>query len=279
MATPAMHRPDELLPIGRFARACRLSIKALRHYDDLGLLRPMRVDASGYRYYARAQARDAIAISLLRSLDVPLPAIKEILAAKERDAVSSTLGEQKARIEREIARAKQALFCVERIIRDGALMPYEVEVRDEPAQTLVYVEATTTPERHVEVGYELFEKLRSVTSNLAIPIEGPVLCLLPEAPDEDAMVLQMATRARVAFDRSALARAGAASVELGATAFAFVTHRGPYEELGIAQHAVSAWIQERGRIATGPMREIYLNDPEDVPASEILTEVGIPIAR
>ncbi|MFD0684136.1 MerR family DNA-binding transcriptional regulator [Actinomadura fibrosa] len=67
---------DDLLPIGRFARLCRLSVKQLRHYDDLGLLVPARVDpASGYRYYRPAQARDALSIGLLRSLDVPLPMV------------------------------------------------------------------------------------------------------------------------------------------------------------------------------------------------------------
>jgi len=46
-----------LLPIGSFARRCRLSVKALRHYDELGLLRPARIDvATGYRYYDRPQA-------------------------------------------------------------------------------------------------------------------------------------------------------------------------------------------------------------------------------
>jgi len=55
--------PD-LMPIGRFSRACRLSIKALRHYDELGLLRPAFIDArSGYRYYGREQARTAIAMA------------------------------------------------------------------------------------------------------------------------------------------------------------------------------------------------------------------------
>ncbi|MFJ9776160.1 MerR family DNA-binding transcriptional regulator [Kitasatospora sp. NPDC101157] len=40
---------DELLTIGRFARLCRLSVKQLRHYDDMGLLAPIHVDASsGY---------------------------------------------------------------------------------------------------------------------------------------------------------------------------------------------------------------------------------------
>jgi MerR family regulatory protein len=55
--------PD-LMPIGRFSRACRLSIKALRHYDELGLLRPAFIDPrSAYRYYGREQAPTAIAMA------------------------------------------------------------------------------------------------------------------------------------------------------------------------------------------------------------------------
>ena len=55
-----------LMPIGRFARSCRLSVKALRHYDELGLLEPALVDPqSGYRYYERAQARQAVMIGIL----------------------------------------------------------------------------------------------------------------------------------------------------------------------------------------------------------------------
>ncbi|GII81421.1 hypothetical protein Sru01_64030 [Sphaerisporangium rufum] len=50
----------ELLTIGRFARLCRLSVKRLRHYDELGLLAPVHVDAgSGYRYYAAGQVGPA----------------------------------------------------------------------------------------------------------------------------------------------------------------------------------------------------------------------------
>jgi hypothetical protein len=59
-----------LMPIGGFARLCRLSVKRLRHYDDLGLLRPAWVDPdSGYRYYRADQAREALSIGLLRSPD------------------------------------------------------------------------------------------------------------------------------------------------------------------------------------------------------------------
>ena len=274
-----MTTSSELLPIGRFARACRLSIKALRHYDELGLLRPVRVDGSGYRYYARAQARDAIAISLLRSLDVPLPAIKDILEATARDVVATTLGEQRQRIEREMARSRQALFCVERIIRDGALMPYDVAVRDEPARTLLYFEGTTSPELHVVLGYDLFQKLRGAMTALAIATEEPFQCVIPEPPDGDSMTLQMAAAIHQPFDAAAIAEAGAGVLDLPAGPLAYLTHRGPYEELGIAQHAISAWIQEHGHTPSGPMREIYLNDPSVVPEAEILTEVVVPLSR
>jgi DNA-binding transcriptional MerR regulator len=59
-------------------------VKALRHYDEIGLLPPASVaDSTGYRYYALAQARDAEAIRRLRSLEVPLDEIRELLAADE----------------------------------------------------------------------------------------------------------------------------------------------------------------------------------------------------
>jgi protein phosphatase len=51
---------QDLLPIGQFAEASRLSLKALRIYDRLGLLRPVRVDEqTGYRYYHEDQLRSA----------------------------------------------------------------------------------------------------------------------------------------------------------------------------------------------------------------------------
>lgn len=57
------------MPIGKFARACRLSVKALRHYDEERLLRPAHVDErTGYRYYTREQVRDAVTIGMLRGL-------------------------------------------------------------------------------------------------------------------------------------------------------------------------------------------------------------------
>lgn len=67
---------NELVAIGRFSAMTRLSVKALRHYDEIGLLRPAEVDPqSGYRYYRLSQANTAEAIRTLRSIDMPLDEI------------------------------------------------------------------------------------------------------------------------------------------------------------------------------------------------------------
>lgn len=267
-----------LLPIGRFARACRLSIKALRHYDELGLLRPARVDGSGFRYYASSQARDAVAISLLRSFDVPLASIKEILRAPDAEAVAARLGDERERLQRDLARARQALSCVERIMREGSLLPYEVSIRDEPAYTLLAVTSTTSPELHVEEGYAALARLTQAFGALGLPLREPVMCLLPDPPDPDTLVLQLCAPAPDDLPQEEIAATGAQLIQLPGGPMAFATHRGAYEEVGLAQHAVLAWLSERGHAVVGPVREIYVDDPAVTPQAEVRTEVGVCFA-
>ena len=73
-----------LMPIGRFSRLTGLTVKALRHYDELGLLRPAAVDAgTGYRSYSSAQVARAEWIRTLRRLELPLDDVAAILATDD----------------------------------------------------------------------------------------------------------------------------------------------------------------------------------------------------
>jgi DNA-binding transcriptional MerR regulator len=77
------------ISIGEFARRSRLSLKALRLYDERGVLVPARVDqASGYRYYDTAQVDQARLVVMLRQLQFPLAAIKKLLACDPADAAA-----------------------------------------------------------------------------------------------------------------------------------------------------------------------------------------------
>ena len=73
------------MQIGRFSRLTGLTVKALHHYDEIGLLRPAGVDPeTGYRWYASEQVERAEAIRLLRRLEIPLDEIAKLLEADDR---------------------------------------------------------------------------------------------------------------------------------------------------------------------------------------------------
>jgi DNA-binding transcriptional MerR regulator len=85
-----------------------LSVKQLRHYDEMSLLRPARIDeATSYRYYRRDQVRDAMTIALLRQLDVPLAAIGEMLTGDD-EARAAVLRAEQSRLEGRIAAQRRA---------------------------------------------------------------------------------------------------------------------------------------------------------------------------
>jgi DNA-binding transcriptional MerR regulator len=97
---------EELIPIGRFARLTGLSIGALRHYDELDLLRPVDVDRfTGYRRYAIEQVEIGRAIARLRDLEVPLEEIRSVLGsddpAEQRRHVAGHAARVQARIDRQ----------------------------------------------------------------------------------------------------------------------------------------------------------------------------------
>jgi DNA-binding transcriptional MerR regulator len=97
------------LSIGRFARLSGLSIGALRHYGELGLLVPADVSAeSGYRFYTHDQLETARLILRLRDLDMPLPEIGAVLTAGPR--------ERRQRIDRHRARMEARTFRLQRIV-------------------------------------------------------------------------------------------------------------------------------------------------------------------
>ncbi|NGO81182.1 MerR family transcriptional regulator, partial [Streptomyces sp. YC504] len=132
---------EELLTIGRFARLCRLSVKQLRHYDEIGLLAPVRVDpATGYRYYAADQARDALTIALLRELDLPLAVIGETLTTAEPHVRAKILRSERDRLAARIRRDQGRLRMLTRVAE--GLPSYEVTLAQEPGRHLTVVRAT-----------------------------------------------------------------------------------------------------------------------------------------
>jgi DNA-binding transcriptional MerR regulator len=108
---------DELLSIGRFAQLTGLTAKALRHYDELGLLRPSRVDDStGYRRYSLEQAHDAVSIRRLRGFELPLDEIAEVLRGGDA-TLHERLAVQRARLEGRAVVTARMIDELDRLLR------------------------------------------------------------------------------------------------------------------------------------------------------------------
>lgn len=111
-----MRPMDELVPIGRFARLSGLSVGALRHYDELDLLRPADTDRwTGYRRYRRDQLETAQTIARLRELEVPLDEIRTVLATDDPAERARLLGGHRARVEARTNRLQRVLHQVSQL--------------------------------------------------------------------------------------------------------------------------------------------------------------------
>ena len=135
-----------LMPIGRFSRQTGLSVKALRHYDELGLLRPAAVDAAtGYRLYSSAQVERADTIRLLRSLEVPLDDIATLLATDDPARMRSVLLDHQRRTATRSAELRAVLQRLQPLL-DGKepIMGTHAEALD--------------AETHKRLGIDLFNK-------------------------------------------------------------------------------------------------------------------------
>jgi DNA-binding transcriptional MerR regulator len=103
----------DLLPIGRFARLAGLSVGALRHYDELDLLRPADVDRfTGYRRFRRSQLETARTIARLRDLEMPIDEIRELLATDDPAARRRWLANHRGRVEARTFRLQRILHVV-----------------------------------------------------------------------------------------------------------------------------------------------------------------------
>jgi protein phosphatase len=119
----------ELLTIGEFARASRLSAKALRLYDELGLLRPAVVDpGNGYRRYSPGQLATARVVAWSRRIGMPLAEIRAVVGMPAAAAAQAVAGYWR-RVEADTENKRQlAAVLVEYLSGKGATMSTSLAV-------------------------------------------------------------------------------------------------------------------------------------------------------
>ena len=264
-----------LLPIGRFSEICRLSISALRHYDELGLLPPAAVDAdTGYRYYSIAQARDADRIRTLRFLDMPLAEIRAILSS-DPAAARALLQGHRTRLEEAADRQRYAIALLDSMLREEPPEEYEIHLRQTQPQPAASIRGRAA---WAELGQFIsgaLTEIFAIAGGQGVRFAGPAYGIYHNAHSTEAEVdLEIGIPVAEAFEPAG--RVIAPVIPGGLVAA--TVHCGRYEEVAPAYRALGEWVQEHGHETSGPPREIYLIGPDQVREPGALrTEIVWPI--
>jgi DNA-binding transcriptional MerR regulator len=167
----------EEIGIGEFSRRSRLSVKALRLYDELGVLLPARVDsASGYRYYDAAQLGDARLIAMLRQLEFPLAMIKQLLESDPGVAAERIATHWR---EVEVARVEQRQlveYLVNQLNGKERVM-LDVATREMPERSILCLKRNVDQDGAWALGKEFISMLRARPVPQYSGREGAMFCI------------------------------------------------------------------------------------------------------
>ena len=163
----------ELLSIGDFSRMTFLTVKALRHYHDVGLLEPARTDpSSGYRYYRPEQVGQARLIRRLRDLDLPVDDVRTVLAAPDEATRNAVMVEHLDRMSRQLEQVQDTVESLRRMLSDDE-EEIGVSYRDEPATMVLAIRGQVDGDSAVSWWIEAFTELHRLLRTAGISRTGP----------------------------------------------------------------------------------------------------------
>lgn len=275
-----------MFTIGDFAKLGRVSVRMLRHYDAIGLLRPATVDqSSGYRYYQADQLHRLYRIVVLKDLGFTLQEVQEILNDKiSGEELAAMLRLRRAQLETQVAADTARLRAVEsrlRMIEKEGFMPTEDVVLKQVVPLriaeLTGVAASYGPEDISPTIGPLYHLLGQGLGKAGVMPVGPAIAYYePEAAEtSDAVVVHAGMPVTVDADAGYPFQI----VDLPAIAeAATIIHRGPMDDVMPSLHRLADWIEDNGYQPLGYHREVYLDyDPEN--AAEGVTELQIAVTK
>ena len=249
-----------MFKIGEFSRLSRVSVRMLRHYDQLGLLTPSQTDPfTGYRYYSAEQLPRLNRILALRDLGFSLEQIAGML--DEDLSIEQLLGMLKlkrAEVEEQMKLEQQRLARLEGRIRQMSESPthgaYDVILRDiEPELAATRRESAADDDRI----QQMFDTVETYVAQFegARADKPPFSIYYDDEYREKDMDVEVAVPLKYAIPgtESILVRQMPRLSNI-----ACVVHVGEYSNVYQAYNALLAWIESNGYRMTGPIREVYL---------------------
>jgi DNA-binding transcriptional MerR regulator len=269
-------RTNDLLSIGRFAEASRLSHKALRLYDRTGLLPPHHIDPrSGYRFYHDKQLERARLILLLRQINMPIARIKELLDAPKSTA-RSILDTYWRGVEADLETNRKIVKHLFTILQEEEKMPYPIEVKEVPQMHVVSINKKVSIKNLEHYITHSIKTLVAYARGCDAVITEEPLGIYHGAVNEDSNgpveICLPVSRVLQPTDEIL-------SKEIPPSKVAFTTitrDQAQFPDILKAYDAIYDWIRQQRHKVLGPPREIYVGDPDRVGPDDPFIEIAWP---
>lgn len=269
-----------MLKIGDFSKLSRITIRMLRHYDEIDLLKPATVDEwTGYRYYDEAQLLTANKIQLLKNLGFGLSAIKEVLTHfDDYTEIEKLLQIKQTELVAEEKELRERIKLIDSTIKnlkqEGNFMNYVVNLKSIPE---LYVASVRKVIANYMAEGELWSLLMPELAKQKCKETTPCY---PMAVYHDKEFVENNADVEVRFavegkysDADEVKFKTVPAVNVAACIF-----KGGYEQIAAVNEAIAKWVNENGYEFNGAAFWIYRKSPYETKNPEdYVTEVCFPV--
>ncbi|MBY8878839.1 MerR family transcriptional regulator [Actinacidiphila acidipaludis] len=272
-----------MFTIGDFARHGRVSVRMLRHYDAIGLLRPAHVDpATGYRSYTADQLTRLNRVIALKDLGFGLRQVRDIVEEKvTTEELRGMLRLRRSELETAMTAAASRLAQVEARLRaiesEGHMPTDDVIIKKVPAVRVAELRATAAsfaPEHISPVIGPLYDELFRLLGAAGVAVTGPGIAYYEDdAAGDGRITVHAAVQVSAPLQDGDVTVLDLPLLDQAAT----IVHRGSMDAVVPTAQALARWIDGNGYRSAGYPREITLECPEDRDAW--VTELQAPVSR
>lgn len=271
-----------LYKIGDFSRLCRVTVRTLRYYDEIDLLKPVQVDqTTGYRYYSIDQLPKLNRITMLKEMglslddingllhdDMPVDYIRQLLQVKK--------SEIQERMNQDSGRLRQVEVWLNKISKEG-IVPSDIYIQRKSVPELRVIskrELGTYQETTAKLYNELMQQLNRPENQETTKVTGPVMGLFydDEYKEEDADIeIALPVTGEISVTEANFKVKTLPKIEAISA-----IHKGPDSSMDKTYAQIMEYAEEHKLKLVTPLRELYFTYLDEVPEEESLTEIQFP---
>ncbi len=265
-----------MFSIGEFSKMAKVSVKTLRYYDEVGLLKPARTDVfSNYRYYDTAQLTDLQRIIAMKQAGLTISDIRAILNGGDTVVL---LKKTKTELAKRHKLLKESIARLDLLIKNkGEIdMKYHATIKDIPEYTVFYKQGMV--EKFADLNEFILRAGEEVgAANPNLKCIKPDYCYVSyldgEYREKDIRVEYAQAVERTGVDTDTIK-----FKTIEPTKAVSVYHKGAWGKLGETYAYAMNWMRENGMEPTELAREVYIDGPWNKKSEdEYLTEIQIPV--